>query len=157
MRAFHVLYGGNKHPWLWSQIAKTSNLIHSGRLKIENPEDVQCFSEKILASAAPFDLGPRLVDLEHTRRRSLIARGTLTFVSLVKLEQAKPLALHSAAKHAKQAGQQKNHNMTWHAREHMGCIHTFPACSLIFWHYCSEVQLGLDKVYGWSPRSKPPN
>ena len=51
-----------------------------------------------------YHLGPRLVNLEHTRRRSLMARGTLTFVSLVKLERAKPLVLHSAAKHAKQAG-----------------------------------------------------
>ena len=49
--------------------------------------------------------GARLVHLEHTRRRSPILRGILTFVSLVKLEQAKPPVLHSAAKHAKQAGQ----------------------------------------------------
>ena len=41
-------------------------------------------------------------------------------MSLVQLEQAKPPVLHSAAKHAKQAGQQKKHNMTCHAMKTSG-------------------------------------
>ena len=89
--------------------------LHSQLVKAIRPR-----SRRFSPKKKPNALGHgRLVNPGHTRRRSLMARGTLRFVSLVKLEQAKCLVLHSAAKHAKQAGQQNNYHMTWHAEKNI--------------------------------------